>query len=235
MGLDGVEIVMATEEAFDIAIKNSEAEKIFTPRGLIDLVLSKVDQTAFTACLTQRAFYRLRSSLMRQLNVRRNHLRPGTPLARTFHLPTRKEKMRRILADLGAKKELDFVRPDWAVGFIVIVAIFGGAATAVIFVLASRLEFGLMIPLWAIFGGLLAWIGCFATRFMRTEFQPSLATVGDLSRWIVVNAPHAVQAEPGKWNRQHVSETVRQIVIHHLGCEKEYREDARFVEDLGMD
>jgi len=31
MGLDGVRIVMAVEEAFDIRIENSEAEKLLTP------------------------------------------------------------------------------------------------------------------------------------------------------------------------------------------------------------
>ncbi len=45
MGLDAVEIVMAVEEAFDIQIENSEAEKVLTPGQLVDLVLSNVQLT----------------------------------------------------------------------------------------------------------------------------------------------------------------------------------------------
>lgn len=61
-----------------------------------------------------------------------------------------------------------------------------------------------------------------------------MATIGDFSRWVVANGPELVKASPGRWSREQVSVNVRQIVIDTLGCEKEYREDAHFVKDLGM-
>ena len=54
------------------------------------------------------------------------------------------------------------------------------------------------------------------------------------SRWVVVNAPESVQAKAGPWSREQVSEMIREVVIEVLGCEKEYREDANFVNDLGL-
>ena len=54
MGLDGVEMVMAVEEAFDIRIEASEAEKLLTPRLLIDFVQSKVSGATASVCLDSR-------------------------------------------------------------------------------------------------------------------------------------------------------------------------------------
>jgi acyl carrier protein len=36
MGLDGVEIIMKAEEAFDITIEDADAEKMLTPGDLIN-------------------------------------------------------------------------------------------------------------------------------------------------------------------------------------------------------
>jgi acyl carrier protein len=38
MGLEGIEILMEVEEAFDISIEDSEAERSSTPGELIDVV-----------------------------------------------------------------------------------------------------------------------------------------------------------------------------------------------------
>jgi hypothetical protein len=56
MGMDGVEIVMAVEDAFDITIADKEAEKIVTPRDLIELVMAKVRKSDMAVCLTQWRF-----------------------------------------------------------------------------------------------------------------------------------------------------------------------------------
>ena len=50
MGLDGVEMVMATEERFGITISDAEAELIRTPGMLIDLVVSKVHLNSERFC-----------------------------------------------------------------------------------------------------------------------------------------------------------------------------------------
>lgn len=43
MGLDSVELVMAFEEVFQISILDQEAEKMRTPRDVIDCIVAKLD------------------------------------------------------------------------------------------------------------------------------------------------------------------------------------------------
>jgi acyl carrier protein len=242
MGLDGVEIVMKVEETFDIVIEDSEAEKLVTPGLLIELVLSKVGRTAHAACLTQRAFHRLRTSLMRQLGFKRKQIRPETSLASLFPRSTRKERIRQILTDIGLRRDIEFVRPNWLHQLIVL-AMFAGAIATAIFLawhpipsksFLINLVLGSPIIAGVLFLAIFGWGAFFATRWMRIEFRPSLATVGHLSRWIVANAPDVVNAPPGEWSHEQVSAKIRQIVIEHLGCEQTYREDAHFIKDLGM-
>src|SRR5271165_824619 len=126
MGLEGVEIVMKVEETFDIVIEDSEAEKTFTPGLLIELVLSKVGRTSHAACLTQRAFHRLRASLMSRSGFKRNQIRLETLLASLFPRPTRKEHVRDIMAIVGLQKEIDFVRPAWVHRLILVTMFSGG-------------------------------------------------------------------------------------------------------------
>jgi len=242
MGLEGVEIVMKVEETFDIAIEDSEAEKTVTPGQLIELVLSKVGRTSEAACLTQRAFHRLRALLIGQCGFKRNHIRPETLVADLFPRSTRKEQLRQILAHIGSAKEIEFVRPDWLNRLIVMAMLFSGMAITVFLSwhpISSQsffinFVFGTPIVAGILFLVFFGWLAFFATRWMCIEFKPSMTTVGHLSRWIVANVPEVVKAPPGQWSREQVSQIIRMIVIDNLDCEKEYREEAHFVKDLGM-
>jgi hypothetical protein len=82
MGLDALELVLGWEEAFDISISDEEAIPIRTPRMAMDLIATKLRATdqPRRACLTQRAFYRLRTSMMRAGAVSRQKVRPETPV-----------------------------------------------------------------------------------------------------------------------------------------------------------
>jgi acyl carrier protein len=242
MGLDGVEMVMKVEETFDIAIENSEAEQIVAPGQLIELVLSKVGRTDHAACLTQRAFHRLRASLTRRMGFDRKEIKPETKLASLFPRATRKADARRMETDLGMRRKLDFFRPSWLTSWLVGSTFFGGVAVGVFIKwrpissasLPLDLAFGSPIVAGALFMIFFGWAGFFMTRWMAVEFEPAVKTVGDLSRWIVATSPEVVGAPPGAWSREQVEEVVRRIVIDTLGCEKQYRADARFVEDLRM-
>src|SRR5687768_242840 len=80
MGLDGVEMVMATEERFGITISDAEAELISTPGMLIDLVVSKVQLNSERFCRSQRAFYLLRRALHTTLGLERSAIRPESQI-----------------------------------------------------------------------------------------------------------------------------------------------------------
>jgi len=243
MGLDAVEIVMKVEETFDITIADREAEVCITPGHVIDLVMSKVGRDAHAVCLTQRAFHRLRASLMSRLGFKRSQIRPETCLAELFPRPTRKESLARVLNGIGMNKNVELVYPDW-LHRIIIAGMFGGGAAVAIYLswcsVSSRyfllnLLTGSPVIAGVAFMILFGWCGFQVARRFRYDFSPSLETVSGLSRWIVANGPEVVAAPPGQWSREQVAEMVRQIVIDQLGCEKIYREDAHFVKDLGVD
>src|SRR5262245_50191926 len=65
MGLDAVEIVMGWEESFGISIADTEAVALRTPRQSIDLIATKLaaQDEVRGACITLRAFHRLRRSI----------------------------------------------------------------------------------------------------------------------------------------------------------------------------
>jgi methylmalonyl-CoA mutase N-terminal domain/subunit len=81
----------------------------------------------------------------------------------------------------------------------------------------------------------MGYLAAAATRALRSEFPPQVATVGDLARWIVAHKTDLAGSTPGKWTREQVAARVREVVIEQLDCAETYREDASFIQDLDMD
>jgi acyl carrier protein len=241
MGLDAVEIVMKVEDAFEISIENAEAEKIVTPRQLIELVMGKVGRTDRAQCLTQRAFHRLRASLIRHTGLGRSAVKPETRMAVLLPLQTRTVALREVLDDIGVAASPELVRPGWLVLLIIFGSLISGLAAACLlgqalhssnFVVIQLLSFPMIsAPITAVFIG---WLAMRLTSNQCHNFKPAMATAGGFSRWIVAQGPEIVGTPPGQWRREQVAERVREIVIDSLGCEKEYREDAHFLKDLGL-
>lgn len=50
MGLDGVELVMAAEEAFGVTLTAGDVEQMTIPRMLGDLIFSKLQSTDQSVC-----------------------------------------------------------------------------------------------------------------------------------------------------------------------------------------
>ncbi len=65
MGLDIVELVLATEDAFGIHISDEAFSGVTTAGDLCDLVSGLVDGKQSRRCLTSMAFYRIRRGLSR--------------------------------------------------------------------------------------------------------------------------------------------------------------------------
>jgi acyl carrier protein len=240
MGLEGVEIVMEVEDAFDITLLDSEAEKVRTPRDLIELVMGKVGRADVAVCLTQRAFHRLRRAFMTELNVKRAGFSLDLPMQQLLPLDTRRLVLARISGQLGVAKPPDLERPHWLKTLLAAVSLMPGIAIA--FALSPGPASGsLLVNLIRSFNwlpGILAFfclliLGISMTKKCATEFPARLRTVRGMTRWLVANNPQLLGAPPGQWSRELVAEKVRDIVITHFG-EKKYREDARFVEDMGM-
>lgn len=84
MGLEGVELILAYEEAFGVRFTDEDAARIKTPRDVIDFVAARVSLADDVPCLEQRAFYRLRSALLNLSAVERRRLVPQTLLSHVF-------------------------------------------------------------------------------------------------------------------------------------------------------
>ena len=78
MGLDGVEFIMAVEEAFQIAIPDEDAGQMRTPGDVVTYVFGRVGSERGHGCAEQRAFYRLRRASMKVFGQSREAIRPAT-------------------------------------------------------------------------------------------------------------------------------------------------------------
>ena len=230
MGLDGVEIIMAVEEAFDIRIEDSEAEKILTPRNLIDLIMAKVQLSGSAVCLTHRSFNLVRGFFVRTFDRNRSALAPRTALRSLLPTGNRLALVTRFATDLGVPAPV-LERAGWLKALLLSLVGIAGFTAAFV---ALQLNAPLGLPILAAVAVTGA-VAVFATRFRRTEFPKGLETIGDLSRWLMVHKPGLATPSPSAWTREQIAAQVQQIVIQQLSCEKYYHQDAHFVNDLGLD
>ena len=235
MGLDAVEILMAVEDAFDVRLEDVEAEKIRTPGDLIGVVMQKVARADVSVCLTQRAFNLLRQALLRHLPLKRRDVAPSVRLANLVPKTNRATLLENLAAELKTGPLPALVRPP------LLIYLLTAQSTAV------GITAGLVFRGWLTnpTGTKCFWIGCFAavvthvcgwlaTARFCTEFPPQTTTVGDLAPWIMAHKTDLASPTPGRWTREQVAARVREIVIEQLGCERHYREDALFIEELGV-
>jgi acyl carrier protein len=230
MGLDGVELVMAVEEAFDVCIEDAEAENIRTPRELIELVMAKVASANPSVCLSQRAFNLVRKSLCKHPPLTRRDVTPATELSLLLPAPVRRGVLHSLAADLGTALPAQLKRPNWLTAILFGVSILVGLLAAIAFPFTSIGSL-LVFPSIAVLTGCVAFL---TTKPFQTEFPKSVSNVAALSRWVVAHKPDLAASPQVAWTREQVAARVREIVIDTLGCEKKYSEDARFIEDLGL-
>jgi hypothetical protein len=102
--MDGVELVMAFEEAFGIDIPDEVAPGMITPRDTIDYVATQLAAAPADRCLTQPIFYRLRRGVRSVLGTKA-HLTPSTEIQ---HLADR-----RAWPGFWAKIRVDAGDPFW--------------------------------------------------------------------------------------------------------------------------
>jgi len=78
MGLDGIEFIMAVEDAFQVAIADDAVSRVDTPRNLVDFLCERLGADGEPICLEQRAFHRLRRAAMQVLGRDRSDIVPVT-------------------------------------------------------------------------------------------------------------------------------------------------------------
>lgn len=105
MGLDGVEIIMRTEETFGIEIPDKMAQEILTPAALVEFVAANVPMKPTEECLSQQLFYRLRRGFRSQLKALSSTFTLDTPLKEILHKDQWPQVWEAIRAEVG--------QPEW--------------------------------------------------------------------------------------------------------------------------
>jgi acyl carrier protein len=231
MGLDAVEMVMEVEDAFDIRLEDHEVEKVRTPGHLIDLVMAKVAVVNSSVCLTQRAFNRVRAGLLRYSGLSRQQIFPAAKLATLISKPRRRELILALASDLGTGPLPVLIRPAGMKNSLFGFSVLSGLCAAIVAPSPSLVVSFLILAVTAACVGA---IGVFATHTLRTEFAESVRDVAHLSRWVMAHKADLATPLQTAWTRDQIAARVREIVIECLDCEAHYREDALFVEDLGL-
>lgn len=106
MGLEVVEIVMEVEETFGIEIPDADAEKLVTPRLLIDYVCRRLDlpsEWGERTCPTLRAFLMMRPHFLRHFGCQRHEFRPSADIDFLVPLHDREQKWSYILPRSGSR------------------------------------------------------------------------------------------------------------------------------------
>ena len=246
MGLDGVELVMAVEEEFGLEISDADAEKLRTPRDLIDVVCTKMaDVKPGGVCQSQHAFYKLRRALCTQTGQPRKTITPATRLADLLPADMRNPAWQKLRDAVQPEKWPEPVRAPGLVrglinaaclvGIVVSFALIPGAWGTVepgSFASTLKENYGLMgarVIVLFVTGGVFGILAALLTRGQRRCLPVKYQRVGDLAKLVRKREPDA--ALP----REKVAAKVHDIVMEQLGVSVEkYREDAEFVKDFGM-
>lgn len=218
MGLDGVELLMALEEGFGVTIADAEAERCVTPAAVIDLIFGKLRASDERVCVSQRAFYLLRKGLTRTSGVGRRSVVPDADLRSFTSGRSEREVWDDLKNAIEARTWPALARPAWLAALLWLLSL--GALCGL--TAAVHWTAGAACAL------LIAFVGSRLTRPFRSRIPARYAHLRNL-------VPFAVTSNAIAWTRDQVASQVRKLVIEQLGLrEKEYREDAHFVKDLGM-
>ena len=223
MGLDGVELIIAVEDEFQIAIEDAEAEKCVTVQKLVELVYSRLRHTKTEPCLSQQGFYVVRKALMDILPVKRSMIKPDTKLEDLIENSNRRTVWRKIISSFTESANIthSLVRPKWLnllVFFILPILVCVGNVIFHWFPLVLSIPAGITT---AVFGS-------FITSPWKQMFPSKFSTVKDLIRFVAT-------LETSVWTEDEVFQKIKHIIVEHSGVkESDVTPETDFVKDLGI-
>ena len=220
MGLDTVELVIAFEEEFGVAIDNDDAEKMKNPGDVADYMISRVRSNSDDPCLSQIGFYHIRSILMDEFNIPRKLIHPNTLLKDVIGDDIR-NNWTRLKKALGADyfpklkriPAFTFTITTGIPGLVSLCLIWSGQSGSIAFI--SFLT--------------LAVIANQLTSNRGNVIPSNVSTVATL-------IPFVGCVSTKVWSREQALKQVIEITAEQLGIKKEnIRENSHFVHDLGAD
>ena len=221
MGLDAVELVLATEEEFGIRIDDADAEKISTPGMLADYVASRLEsiRPGKAHCLTQASFYRIRAALVSQFGAKRRDVRPDSEIQPILGNDVR-QQWKKLETAIGTSR-LPGLECRKSLEYPLMLGLPLAGATLLLLIAA---------PAWTfLLSSLVLWIAALIIARKLSDVVPArLATVGAL-------VPY-VRIPQQEWTRDTILQRVLLITSEQLGITlEEIHPDHHFIKDLGMD
>lgn len=223
MGLDGVELIMAVEDEFQIAISDSDAEQCVTVGKLVNVVHARLRNSSSDPCLSQHGFYVVRKTLMDTLALKRSQIRPNTKLESLIPRPGRKDAWRKLITSLPASNDIvaSLAGPAPLRLFMSLVL---PALTWIAVARHTRIPALFALPI----GILAAILGTIITRPLRQEFPSGLREVKDL-------IPFVSTLESKTWAEDDVFQRVQKMTADQFGIdESRITPKTDFVKDLGV-
>lgn len=222
MGLEMVDIVLQTEDAFSIYIADEDMFNIVTVGQYYDYIVAKLDESHCTKCVSSVVFYRLRRAVCSCLGVDRKAIRPDTDLVAL--LPPRSHK--KIWSDLVETSDLVFpplIPPKW--GNYIAALGTGG------FVVAALLQHSLLVGYVAVI--FLAAL-YFAASPLETSAFENAATIRSMVELLVQTNRGRLLEKERIWSPDEIWDTLVGIIVNALGVDaQEVTREAKFVADLG--
>lgn len=220
MGLDLVELLIATEEEFQIVIPDEEAEKCETPGMLAALVHSRLRKSKNDVCPSMHGFYLVRRALMDYFSLQRETIKPDSKLDDLIIRENRRKRWNDFLYMLSEGKTIhvQLIRPYWAKAVVTSLILTGTIITY--FVTNSSI-------LAAVLGLSIGVILFLATSMLKTELPNNYRFAKDL-------IPLVRTLDTSVWTNDEVYTRVKILVVEQLGVnESDVHPDSHFIKDLG--
>jgi acyl carrier protein len=224
MGLDGVELVMAVEEEFQIAISDSESNECTTVGKLVELVHSRLRHSSKDPCPSQHSFYLARQKLIDLLHVQRNEIKPDTNLEEIFPKKNRKNLWKEVTTSMSEgeffRGRLD--RPKWmSYSSFPAFLLLPCAILKFLYGFPFTLALISSLPIYVV----LEWA---TRRLFSVEFPDGMSKVKDLIKLVK-------SLDSKTWTKEDVFIKIRTITAEQLGIDASLVTlDAKFVDDLGL-
>jgi acyl carrier protein len=222
MGLELVELVISVEERFGIELPDEVAEKLTTPRKLIDYVCRAVSAPDEGRCLSQRSFYRVRRIFANALNIDKRTISPAMHLESLLPLERRRALWPELARAIGARSSLR--RPAWLTGSI-------AAASGIVFVATVATVKESRFVLAALAAAAVGTLAAVVTRpaAVRIDVTVGALAVEAIPTMVAVDEAYG---RPTRYTRNDVAEMCRALIREQLGI-KDFSDDADFIKDLG--
>jgi acyl carrier protein len=222
VGLDGVELVLSVEEEFEIGIDDADVANLTTPRMLADYVVFRLGALSLHKgrCLSQAAFYRIRSVLVKQFGVLRKDVHPASPIDQLLKGDIRRQWLS-LIAAAGAT-QVPRLQCKKSIYYPITLGV--PSVFAVLLLLGGFSLWGLLVAFFVL------WIAANIVTARMADMVPSdVSTIGAL-------VPYVRAANREDWSRDYVLQRVIHVTAAQLGIPaEEIHPDHQFVKDLGLD